>query len=56
MNAKLSLWLDGERPANTCICLAFSGKVPMQLRSIPTPKIHLQVLKIAKFGEITLLF
>jgi hypothetical protein len=40
-NTKLSLWLDGERPA----AQPFSGKVPLQLHGIPTPNIHLQVLK-----------
>jgi hypothetical protein len=41
-----TVWLDGARPANTCIPPTLWGNVPTQPRGVPTPKIHLQVQKI----------
>jgi len=52
-NKDPTVWLDGARPANTCISPSFLGNVPAQLHSLPTPKIHLQEKKLAKFGKIT---
>ncbi len=40
-----SIWLDGAKPANTGIPLSFLWNVPVQLCSVPTPKIRLQVFK-----------
>jgi hypothetical protein len=39
------VWLDGARPAHTYTPPSFMGNVTAQLRSVPTQKIHLQVLK-----------
>jgi hypothetical protein len=33
-----TVWLDGAKPANTCITPSFLGNVPAQLCSVPTPK------------------
>ncbi len=48
--------LDGARPANTCIQPSFPRNVPVQQCSLlKPPKIHLQVIKISKFNDITFL-
>jgi hypothetical protein len=46
LNKATIVWLDGARPANTCIPLSFPGNTPVHLHGIPTLKICLQVLKL----------
>jgi hypothetical protein len=38
LNKDPTVWLDGARPANTCITPSFLGNAPAQLCSVPTPK------------------
>jgi len=48
------VWLDGVRPANTCIPPSFLGNVSAQLHGAPFPKNTFASIKnLAKFGEIT---
>jgi hypothetical protein len=49
-----TVWLHGARPANTCIPPSFLGNVPMQLCSIPTPKIY--VCKFIKISVGTIIY
>ncbi len=45
-NKDPTVWLDGARPANTCIPPSFPGNLPMQPHNnIPTPNAQLQVYK-----------
>jgi hypothetical protein len=53
LNMHPTVWLDGARPANTCIPPSYSGSHPRTHVAYPTPKIHLQAKKLEKFGEIT---
>jgi hypothetical protein len=43
INKNPTVWLDGARPANTCIPPYFLENGPKQPSSIPTPKVLLQV-------------
>jgi len=44
LNKNHTVWIDGARPANTCIPPSFLGNMPAQSCTIPThPKLHLQV-------------
>ncbi len=48
------VWLDGARPAKTCIPPSFLRNMPMQTHSVPAPKnTFASTNKFAKFGEIT---
>ncbi len=43
LNKDPTVWLDGARPANTCIPPSFLESVLTQPRGVPTNKIRLQV-------------
>jgi hypothetical protein len=45
LNKDPTVWLDGDGPAKTCIPPFFLVNAPVQPWGIPTPTIHLQVLK-----------
>jgi hypothetical protein len=56
LNKDLTVWLDGARPANTCIPPSFLGNVSAQPHGAPYPKnTFASIKKLAKFGEITFL-
>jgi hypothetical protein len=51
LNKDPTVWLVGARPACTYIPPSFLGYVPVQLRNVPTPKIHLQKQKNQLFFD-----
>ncbi len=45
LNYDSTVWLDGARPANTCIQLSFLGNMLARLCGLPTPKNMFSSLK-----------
>ncbi len=46
LNKDPTIWLDGARPANTCIPPSFPGNVPVQPSGAPTKKYVWEYMKM----------